>query len=263
LSNIQRVARGVILLMLALTLVLFGCTTSTKKTEPSRPAKTVTSKDVPTRVGLTRAYLSNDPRVNRFVGVDFDFTGPWDFREGPIDSLVETKIVPKKAGLESARFARATTAMKTKVTKGGETMETFGYFALTDEAYLSFGQAVAKGSADPLKTPERVLVFPLQVGKAWKDEIQLPAKPPIKLVAERKVVGVGTVRVPAGDFKDAAMIQVKKTLTETDGTRATSVGYEWYAPGVGIVAWIAGRNQEPEPLFKEAAFFQRLRSYTK
>lgn len=238
-----------------------GCTGPAPKQSTSK-ARPFTASDMPVKVGLTRQFLSNDPAINRYVPVDFNFDGPWDFSEGPLDSLVVTKIVGKRRAFDASKFSKATIAMTTAI-KGKEKLGTTSYFSKSEKAYLTYGQAGRQPGTNVFEKPEAVLKFPLEEGVEWRDRIMLKSTPPTELDVTRRVVGQGTVTVPAGEFNDSVMVQVSKTLRETDGTATSSIGYEWYAPGIGIVAWVAGRSNEPEPLFKEATFFQRLKSYTK
>lgn len=257
----RRAVTAALLVVVSATFVVAGCTKGGSGGTPIQTGRPLTAADIPTKPGLNREYFSNDPKVNQFVGVSFTFNGPWDFTLGPTDSLVASKFLEVRNGIDHKEFPKATIAMVTAI-KGQERFLSDSYFSKTAEAYSSYGQANARG-INVFPTPEAILKFPLAVGKSWSDRIMLQSTPPTELEVNRKVVGQGSITVPAGTFKDTVMIQIRKTLTQTDGSSTTSLAYEWYAPGVGIVAWIAGRNDEPGPLFKEAAFFQRLKAYTK
>lgn len=242
-------------------LLVSGCGQSQKQDGAGTGGRAFQATDIPTRKGSSKAFFSNDPSVNPFVAVNFGFKGPWDFREGPIDSLVVSEVMSTRTAVQKKFFPKAGIAIAT-VIKGKESLGTVAYFTKTKAAYIGYGQANSK-AANVFPKPETILKLPLRVGDRWSDRIALRSTPPKQLEIDRKVVGQGTVNVPAGTFNDALMIQIKKRLIESDGTSTGSIGYEWYAPKVGIVAWIAGRNDEPGPLFKEAAFFQRLRSQRK
>lgn len=261
-TQLRRIHLGVVgaLLLALIATIGVGCRSSEPRKATTRQ-HTFVAKDLPTNPGVSREYVTNDPKLNRFIPVEFDFSGPWDFTEGPIDALVVAKTTRAGAGPNSAKFPKATFAIS-RLIKGQEKYEITGYFAKTDKAYLNYGQADKK-STDVLPKPESMLEFPLKVGVGWTQEIVSRTKPPTRMKIKRKIVGQGLIVVPAGEFKDTVMVQIKKTVTESDGTSTSGIGYEWYAPGVGAVAAIAGRNDEPEPLFKEAAFFQRLKAYTK
>jgi len=258
----------VLLLLLVGAFAFGGCRQGQSADSKQGSVKPIASADLPTKPGITREYVSNDPPINPFVPVDFDFEGPWDFSEGPIDSLVVVTMIDPKKGPESARFPKATIASIIAL-KGQEQTATVSYFSKSDTEYLSYGQAGRKAgsggqiASNVFSPPETVLKFPLKKGLTWSDRIMLQSTPPTRMDAVRKVVGQGTVTVPAGKFNNCMMVQIKKTLTKSSGSSTSSYAYEWYAPKVGIVAWIAARRDEPDPLFKEATFFERLRNYTK
>lgn len=265
-STARRLTVFALLVLTAACLVIVGCRQGGTRNGTEKSARPFTAADLPTKPGTVREYVSNDPQVNPLVPVDFGFEGPWDFSQGPIDSLVVMTSVKPSQAPESARFPKATIATSIAL-KGQEATAMFSYFSKSDKSYLSYGQAGRKVGSDNqvasnvFPTPETVLKFPLKAGMSWSDRIMLQSTPPTRLDVTRKVVGEGAVTVPAGKFANCVMVQIKKALTKSSGSANSSYAYEWYAPGVGIVAWIAGRQDEPDPLFKEASFFERLRKH--
>jgi hypothetical protein len=70
-------------------------------------------------------------------------------------------------------------------------------------------------------------------GQTWADDRNSPEFRAYGVTGHAKVMGTGTVRVPAGTFKRA--LEVETTMTQKGFPFGTGRRESWFAPGKGLV----------------------------
>jgi hypothetical protein len=116
------------------------------------------------------------------------------------------------------------------------------YYGGTDPITL-LGENHQDQQAPNWDNPARILLPAVQTaGSTWTQSFQLTfytsdgtAETPEDLKLTGKVVGIETVKVPAGVFKNA--LHVTTQFTQTNGS-VQQTDDRWYVPGVGMVQWI-------------------------
>ena len=228
------------------------------------PQKTLTSEDIPSKVGTSYIVWQN-AAGGQAVKVDFDMEGPWDFSNGPKDTSVKSMLVDKKKAAGAEHYGEATYAEKVLPSGPTDGFTSYNYVSKSKEALCSYGQSATPGQDGPIiKTydkPERLLKFPVSVGKSWRDTIKTNEKETVVITIERAVVARGMVTVPAGTFYNCFMVRIKRTIKAAGSEPTKSMMYIWYAPDVGPVAAVGRQSYESTKLFKDADYVFRLKEY--
>lgn len=272
----MRVRRILLIGLLAVAVAASGCTIGIKKQ--------LSSEDIPLTYGSTfQSYVNT---ANYPVAVSFDLKGPWDFREGPTGDSVNSVLVKRSQAINTASYKQATTVEKVLPSSFTLDFTVFNFIGKDAKAIYSYGQDyLPKGAGSKqleFEKPERLLVFPLTVGKSWIDELKIKdskeksidtGQPEpehgseVDQVVRKQVVARGQVRVPAGTFYNCFMVKVVRTVkavphdTQEFGQDTTTIMYIWWAPDVGPVAVVSSLAGETSNEFTQAQYFSRLKDY--
>lgn len=233
------------------------------------PKTTLSDKDIPTQPGTT--YSSYQSATNAAaVSVSFNLKGPWDFTAGPKDVIVRSRLVQKIDAINNDGFSEASYAEKVLPSDYTGGFTAYNYASISKKSLNSYGQSFSPGISGPIikkfDRPERLLVFPVRVGDAWKDTVSVKASDqettPIVMNIERTVVARGQVKVPAGAFFDCFLVRVIKYVKAGEGASPEkTILYVWWAPGIGPVAAIGSQQNEKALVFSQADYVFRLKSY--
>lgn len=119
---------------------------------------------------------------------------------------------------------------------------TFIEFMKQDDTgvYRCAEQKGEKASPDPITPIECHLKFPITQGNNWNMGTKVGSST-VNLTLSIESVS-DEVKVPAGTYKDC--VKVKQVGENAAGT--TVLGYEWYAPKVGVVKSMVTIKQNPK-----------------
>ncbi len=217
-------------------------------------------------IGSVYEYFVNEllPDGSQGIPVTFSLEGSWDLTSGPTDATARVSLVSPEGSPGSEMFPDANLCFRSEALD-----DTVYIYYLQDNmarrlmgSYAASGEG--EGSWDRYDPPKTILRFP----------VELPTTDPVPedvtyitsggfsevIRCLSAVRWIDTVKVPAGEFPDTAMIQYFDVhATETGNYSETS--YAWYAPDVGQVAFVRSFPNEAQPAFNRAVDLRRLASY--
>jgi hypothetical protein len=228
------------------------------------PKTSLTAADIPLGPGTSYVAYQNKTTIDG-AAVKFDPQGPWDFTATGDDAVVKSSLIKVGQAANHNLFPGATYAEKVLPSDftGGFTSYNFG--GESDAALFVFGQSVTPADNGTkikrYERPERLLVFPLVVGKSWSDVITVKDGVTTTFDVVRKVLARGEVKTAAGTFTDCFLVRSIRQMREPGAAATRTVIYTWWAPGVGPVAAIGGQPGEKSLILTQADYMFRLKTY--
>jgi len=156
----------------------------------------------------------------------------------------------------------------------GQDFESYSYFQVTSSSLISLG--FASSSSDTVFinfNNEQLAPLPVQFGNSWTSTQSdtfgnFPTFATIISITTMNTVDAsGTVRLSIGDFSCLRVRGNNETTTQTiiNGEvflteTTTSISYTWVSKNDFVVVEIESQDDETNPNFTDAAFFQRLTS---
>jgi hypothetical protein len=217
-------------------------------------------------IGSTYEYFVNAPlpAESQGIPVNFALESSWDLSSGPTDAITKVSIVSPAGMPGTEMFPDADLCFRSEAF--GDTVYT--YYLQDNMARRLMGSYIASGEGagfwEKYEPPKTILRFP----------VELPATEPVPEDVTHTTSGgfsevirclsavrwIDTVKVPAGEFPDTAMVQYFDVHANETGNYS-EISYAWYAPDVGQVAFVGSFPEESQPAFNRAVDLRRLASY--
>jgi len=231
---------------------------------PREPGADLTSERFMPGTGTVFDYYRNVPGPDELEGVPVNFSleADWDFSGGKEGERQSITVVDPASAPGAERFPEATLCLRSEVS--GETAHLF--YSQDQAARKLLGMYIissqGRDSWSTYNPAMTVLVFPLSPGTQMSEELEYSDSEgqSYRLFHRLSVVWIGSMRVPAGEFPETAMIQHYEVSGSGPSSSAT-VYYSWYAPDVGQLANVASLPNETQAAFNRAAELRRLYSF--
>gem|GEM_PF-3239749 len=207
-------------------------------------------------------YRTAGPEEMEGVPVNFPLEGDWDFTAQEGDKELTVTVVEPSSAPGAGRFPAAELCFKDE--SAGDTV--YRYYVQDEKARRLLGTYIqsegGRESWDSYSPPLTVLAFPLAPGDTLEEEASYSNSEgySYSITHRLTVLGMGAVRVPAGEFPLAVLIQDYE-MSGNEAGYSTRISYRWYVPGVGQVASITSLPGETQAAFNRASSFRWLLSY--